>query len=105
MSDAMISRVRMRDLARRGRFRPASGRGTASARACASRRESDPEASSLAAALPSRPRAASSRPGGGDVMASIIYREMMKTGVPIFTCRNSHSASEIRMRTHPCEAE
>jgi hypothetical protein len=72
MVDATISRVRMRDLARRGRFRPGCDRSLASARprlarrACASRRESDPEASSLAVALPSRPRAASSRPGEGE---------------------------------------
>ena len=31
--------------------------------------------------------------------------ETMKTGVPTFTCWNSHSASEIRMRMQPCETE
>ena len=31
--------------------------------------------------------------------------EMMNTGVPIFTRWNSHSASGMRMRMHPCEAE
>jgi hypothetical protein len=72
MIDAMISRVRMRDLARRGRFHLGGGRTTASRRACASRRESDTEASSIAVALPSQPRAASSRSGEGDLMASII---------------------------------
>ena len=77
MIDAPISRVRMRDLTRPGRFRPADW-GPASARpqfvrrACASRRESGTEASSLATALPSRPGAASSRPGDGDLVASII---------------------------------
>ena len=29
----------------------------------------------------------------------------MKTGVPISTCSNSHSASEISIRMQPCEAE
>lgn len=29
----------------------------------------------------------------------------MKTGVPISTFWNSHSASGMRMRMHPCEAE
>ena len=33
------------------------------------------------------------------------YFETMKTGVPTSTCWNSHSASEIRMRIQPCEAE
>jgi len=69
MTDATISRVRMRDLARRGRYRPAR-------RACASRRESGPEAFGLATAfslsLASRPRAASSRSGDVDLVASII---------------------------------
>jgi len=64
MIDATISRVRMRDLARR---------------ACASRRESGPEAFGLATAFSlspaSRPRAASSRPGAGDLVASTIWRD------------------------------
>ncbi len=34
-----------------------------------------------------------------------VYLSMMKTGVPIFTCWKSHSASGIRMRMQPCEAE
>ncbi len=50
MIDAPISRVRMRDLARPGRFRPDAGRAAAWRRACAS------------------------RPGDGDLGASIIYR-------------------------------
>ncbi len=33
------------------------------------------------------------------------YFEMMKTGVPISTWRKSHSASGIRIRMQPCEAE
>ena len=33
------------------------------------------------------------------------YLLTMKTGVPISTCWNSHSASGIRMRMQPCEAE
>ena len=33
------------------------------------------------------------------------YLLTMKTGVPISTCWNSHSASGMRMRMHPCEAE
>ena len=33
------------------------------------------------------------------------YLSMMKTGVPTFTCWKSHSASGIRMRMQPCEAE
>jgi hypothetical protein len=72
MVDATISRVRMRDLARRGRFRARRSRFAAPSSACASRRKSGPKASSLATALPSRSRAASSRPGGGDLVASTI---------------------------------
>ena len=33
------------------------------------------------------------------------YSSTMKTGVPTFTRWNSHSASEMRMRTQPCDAE
>ena len=33
------------------------------------------------------------------------YFAMMKTGVPISTWRNSHSASGMRIRMQPCEAE
>ena len=72
MVEATISRVRMRDLARPGRYRPDSGREAAWRRACASRRESGTEACSIAAALPSRPGAATSRPGDGDLEASTI---------------------------------
>src|SRR5680860_1484529 len=55
MIDATISRVRMRDLARRVRFRQPQGRFATLRQVCAS-----------------RPQAASSRPGGGDLVASII---------------------------------
>ena len=72
MVDATISRVRMRDLARPGRFRPDTGREAAWGRACASRRESGAKASSIATALPSHPGAASSRLGVGDLVASTI---------------------------------
>ena len=33
------------------------------------------------------------------------YLLTMKTGVPISTCWNSHSASGIRIRMQPCDAE
>jgi len=72
MIDAAISRVRMRNLARPDRFRPDAGHAAAWRRACASRRESGTEASSIATALPSRPGAASSRPEVGDPVASTI---------------------------------
>ena len=77
MVDATISCVRIRDLPRPGRFRPGFEPGRASQawlarRACASRRESGAEASTSAAALPSRPRAGSSRPGVDDLVASTI---------------------------------
>jgi hypothetical protein len=72
MVDATISRVRMRDLARRGRFRESRSRFTSPALACASRREDSPKALGLATVLQSRPRAASSRPGGTELAASTI---------------------------------
>ena len=67
MVDATISRVRMRDLARRDAsagLRPGSGFSQTPARAPGVRlaTESGPKASSLASTLPSRPRAPSSRP-------------------------------------------
>jgi hypothetical protein len=76
----MTSRVRMRDLARRGRFRSGQSRFAPPPGACASCRESDPKASSLAIALPARPRAASSRPGGGDLMASTVSPYTVASG-------------------------
>jgi hypothetical protein len=72
MIDATTSRFRMRDLAHPGRYRPGEGRVAASRQACASRRARGTEASSIAAACPSRPGAASSRPGDGDLVASTI---------------------------------
>jgi hypothetical protein len=72
MVDATISRVRMRELARPGRFRPDAGRAAAWRRASASRRENGVEASSLTTALPLRPGAANSRLGAGDLVASTI---------------------------------
>ncbi len=48
MVDATITRVRMRDLARPGRFLSPVGRVAAHRQACASRRDSGTEASSLA---------------------------------------------------------
>jgi hypothetical protein len=72
MVDATISRVRMRDLACLGRsgarlraYGPPPG-------ACASRRQAATDASSIGDGLPPRPRAASSRPGTDDLMASTI---------------------------------
>ena len=65
MIEATISRVRMRDLARPGRY----CRKQASKRPCVGRALRDgerTEASSIATALPSRPGAARSRPGDGE---------------------------------------
>ena len=77
MVDAPISHVWIRDLARRGRFRPprgglASARPQSARRAYASRPESGAEATAFATTLPSRPRGASSRPGEGDLVTSTI---------------------------------
>ena len=58
MVDATISRFRMRDLARRGRFRSEQSRSAAPLGACASRRESDPRRPalrSLSQRAPERP--------------------------------------------------
>jgi hypothetical protein len=55
MLDALISRARLRDLARLGRVR--------------NRRAA---AGGVAASVPSRPRAASPRPGADDLMAATI---------------------------------
>jgi hypothetical protein len=72
MVDAIISRVRLRDLARPGRFRRRSGRVAAFAATCASRRPSVTDATSIGDGLPPRPEASSSRPGTDDLMASTI---------------------------------
>ena len=41
----------------------------------------------------------------GAAQADGHYAEMMNTGVPTFTCLNSHSAEGIAMRMQPWEAE
>jgi hypothetical protein len=74
MVDATISRVRLRDLAclGRGRIRRAAAGGVAAPAPDASRRQAVTDATSIGDVLPPRPRAASSRPGAGDLMASTI---------------------------------
>jgi hypothetical protein len=72
MIDAMISRVRLRGLARLGRFQGCSARRAGSAALCASCAEHLTDASGIAEALGPRPRAASPRPGVDDLVASII---------------------------------
>jgi hypothetical protein len=76
MVEATISRVRMGELARPGRFRPRTGVWLQpDPFSCAGVRFATGErhrGSSIATALPSRPGAASSRPGGGDLVASTI---------------------------------
>jgi hypothetical protein len=72
MVDATISCVRMRDLARLGRFRLCHGRVAAPAESCASRRLPVTDATSIGNGLSPRPRAASSRPATDDLMASTI---------------------------------
>jgi hypothetical protein len=72
MVDATISRVRLRDLARLGRFRRRSGRCAAVAATYASRRPSVTDATSIGDGLAPRPKAASSRPGTDDLVASTI---------------------------------
>jgi hypothetical protein len=72
MVDAMISRVRLRDLAGLGREQPVAPGGAGPHRPCASARRTGTEASSLAAGAPHRPRATSSRPATDDLMASTI---------------------------------
>jgi len=73
MVDATISGVRMRDLTRLGRSRPRAGALAAPARdRPLRRRQSGTDAASIATGLTPRPRAASSRPGTDDLMASPI---------------------------------
>jgi hypothetical protein len=62
----------MRDLARLGRSRCRSSRFAASAATSASRHPSVTDATSIGDGLAPRPRAASSRPGTYDLMASTI---------------------------------
>src|SRR5205814_7545148 len=72
MVDAAISRARLRDLAGLGRSRPAPPGGAGPRRPSASRRRTGADASSIAAGTSPRPRAASSRPGSDDLVASTI---------------------------------
>jgi len=74
MIDATISRVRLRDLPCLGRprIRCAAAGGVAASAPGASRRQAVTDAPSIGDVLPPRPRAASSRPGAGDLMASTI---------------------------------
>jgi hypothetical protein len=72
MVDATISRVRLRDPARLGRFRRRSGRFAPCPATCASHRPSVTDATSIGDGLAPRPRAASSRPGTDDLVASPI---------------------------------
>jgi hypothetical protein len=70
MGHAMISRARLRDLARLGRFRHRAGAAFGARPVTeASRRQSGTDAGSIAAGLPARPKAASSRIGAGDLTA------------------------------------
>jgi hypothetical protein len=71
MIDAAISRVRLRGLARLGRFRAGRPRDGLPA-PCASCAEHLTDATSIAEPLGPRPRAASPRPDTHDLMASII---------------------------------
>jgi hypothetical protein len=72
MIDATISRVRLRDLARLGRFPGWVGRVAAYPARCASCADRLTDATSIGEARGPRPRAATSRPGTCDPVASII---------------------------------
>jgi len=72
MGDATISRARIRDLACLGRFRPGLGALGRPTRTVCFATPGLTDATGIAFALPSRPRAASSRPEDGDLMASTI---------------------------------
>src|SRR5262245_42141066 len=85
MVDATTSRARMRDLARRGRYRSPGSHFAAPRRACASRPASNTEASSLAVALRPRPRAASSRPGSAIPSRQEAIRAGLAIGTPKYT--------------------
>ncbi len=71
MIDATISCVRSRDLARLGRFQGSDARFAALA-LCATCAERLTDATGIAESLGPRPRAASSRPGADDLVASLI---------------------------------
>jgi hypothetical protein len=73
MVDATISRVRLRDLARLGRCGPRAGAAFGARPVTAApHQQAGTDAASIATDLPVRPRAASSRPGTDDLMASTI---------------------------------
>jgi hypothetical protein len=72
MADATISRVRMRDLARLGRSRLAPPGRAGLCEPSASRSRPVTDAASIADRPSARPRAASSHPEIGDLVASTI---------------------------------
>jgi hypothetical protein len=72
MVDAMISRARMRDLARLGRFRLAPPGKAGLCEPGASHGRAVTDAGSIADAPSVRPRAASPRPEADDLVASTI---------------------------------
>jgi len=72
MIDSEISRFRMRDLARLGRSRVDDAAGGRFAGTSASRGETVTVTRGSGDGLAARPRAASSRPGDGDLLESII---------------------------------
>ena len=72
MIDGVISCVRRRDLARLGRFQGCDDRFAALAALCASCAECLTDATGITESIGPRPRAASSRPGADNLVASII---------------------------------
>jgi hypothetical protein len=74
MVEATISCVRLPDLARLGRSRLFHARCAGPEEPSASRRPRLTDATSIGESLPPRPRAASSRPGDDDLVASTISR-------------------------------
>jgi hypothetical protein len=77
MIDTPISRVRLPDLARLGRFPGWAARVAAHPARCASCAGHLTDATSIAEASGTRPRAASPRPGTCDLVASIIKRRAL----------------------------
>jgi hypothetical protein len=73
MIDAPISCVRMRDLARPVRYQGRDPRAAGLPALWTSRAERLTDATGIAESLGPRPGAASSRPGVGDLVASIIW--------------------------------
>ena len=72
MVDAMVSRARLRDLACLGRDRVPDAGGAGPRNPSAPRRRAVTDAASIADVPPPRPRATSSRPEDGDLVASTI---------------------------------